>query len=325
MTAIDVIVVGAGALGLSTAAELGARGAAVTVLDDGGLSASAVAAGMLAPAFEAVLDPAVAGRAPLLRQARDLWTAFEPRFGVEIARDGAEWRGPNGVAMAARLRAAGFEAEIRADHAFTPDDWRLDARDALKVLGRAPGTRSRTARVVRVEPGGVVLASGERLAAAAVVVASGWRPPIAGLPVSPIKGQAVRVFGPSPPRTLRAPGVYVAPARDGAVVGATMEAGLSDSDIDAGQVQALIARARAVWPEIGQAERLEPVAGVRGATPDGLPLAGRARSGLFVALGPRRNGWLLAPLVARVVADAVEGLDPGLFAAELDPRRFPVA
>ena len=67
--------------------------------------------------------------------------------------------------------------------------------------------------------------------------------------------------------------------------------------------------------------------GVRGATPDGLPMAGQAAPGLWLALAPRRNGWLLAPLVGPVVSDAIEGRSvtggaPGPDAAALDPLRF---
>ena len=65
-------------------------------------------------------------------------------------------------------------------------------------------------------------------------------------------------------------------------------------------------------------------AGVRGASADGLPMAGPAPDGegLFLALAPRRNGWLLGPLVGAVVADAIEGRAPSPQARALDPRRF---
>jgi glycine oxidase len=43
---------------------------------------------------------------------------------------------------------------------------------------------------------------------------------------------------------------------------------------------------------------------------------------VLLAVGARRNGWLLAPLVAQVVAAYVASDDPGPFAARLDPRRF---
>ena len=44
--------------------------------------------------------------------------------------------------------------------------------------------------------------------------------------------------------------------------------------------------------------------------------------GVIVAVGARRNGWLLAPLVAQIVAACVMGRDSGPYAARLDPARF---
>jgi glycine oxidase len=61
---------------------------------------------------------------------------------------------------------------------------------------------------------------------------------------------------------------------------------------------------------------------VRGASPDSLPMAGRVGEGLHLALAPRRNGWLLGPLAALAVADAVEQRPPHPLAAALDPLRF---
>ncbi|WP_411288459.1 FAD-dependent oxidoreductase, partial [Phenylobacterium sp.] len=64
-------------------------------------------------------------------------------------------------------------------------------------------------------------------------------------------------------------------------------------------------------------------AGVRGATPDGLPMVGWSTApGVLLAVGARRNGWLLAPLVARIVAAQVTGADAGAYAARLEPGRF---
>jgi glycine oxidase len=44
--------------------------------------------------------------------------------------------------------------------------------------------------------------------------------------------------------------------------------------------------------------------------------------GVHLALAPRRNGWLMAPLVARIVADGIEGRPRGTHATALDPLRF---
>jgi glycine oxidase len=56
--------------------------------------------------------------------------------------------------------------------------------------------------------------------------------------------------------------------------------------------------------------------GVRASTPDGLPLVGwSATPGVMLAVGARRNGWLLAPLVADLVAAYLKGDNPGPDAA----------
>ena len=63
--------------------------------------------------------------------------------------------------------------------------------------------------------------------------------------------------------------------------------------------------------------------GIRAATPDALPMVGPcSRPDLFLATGLRRNGWLLAPLVAGMIADYLAGRDPGPYARRLDPQRF---
>lgn len=321
---IDVIVVGAGVLGLAVAAELNRRGRQAAVLAPDELSASALAAGMLAPAFECVLDAEAAPHAGLLRRARDLWPDFAETIGVQIIRDGAEWRGPDPHAMGRRLVEAGFEALETADGVMTPDDWRLNPAQALTALGR---TSARTVgRLVALDgdEGGFVLTTdtGQTLSARQVVLASGWRPLECGIrlpPIRPIKGQALRLSGASPERVLRGKGVYVVPATGGAVIGATMGEGRSDTAADVEITAELMQRALEIWPEMGEASDVQAFVGVRGASPDGLPVAGRIAPGLAVALGPRRNGWLLAPMVAAVVTDALDGeVDPGPF----DPGRF---
>ncbi|MDP3173921.1 MAG: D-amino-acid oxidase, partial [Phenylobacterium sp.] len=50
-----------------------------------------------------------------------------------------------------------------------------------------------------------------------------------------------------------------------------------------------------------------------------------ATPGVLIAAGARRNGWLLAPLVARMIAAYAMGDDPGPHAATLHPKRFKVA
>jgi glycine oxidase len=101
-----------------------------------------------------------------------------------------------------------------------------------------------------------------------------------------------------------------------------MEQGVADRAVDATRVAALRKAAGALLPELAELD-VRAGTGVRAATPDGLPMVGRsAAPGVLLAVGARRNGWLLAPLVARMIAAYVAGDDPGPFAARLDPRRF---
>jgi glycine oxidase len=122
--------------------------------------------------------------------------------------------------------------------------------------------------------------------------------------------------------TVRGEGVYVTPADGGQAIGATMEPGLADPTPDPAKGPPLLGLGASLFPALAEA-RYELQAGVRAATPDGLPLVGFSEApGVLLATGARRNGWLLAPLVAGVAAALATGRDPGRYAARLDPRRF---
>lgn len=329
-----MIVVGAGVLGLCVAAELGARGRAVTVLDPGGANASSVAAGMLAPAFESVLEEVDRPRADLLRRARDLWPGFADRHGLELDRRGAEWRGPEAGAIAEKLATLGFTAQARPEAVETPDDWRVDVAPALDRLRHAEGVVVQAATIARIErtAGGwrVTAADGRDWRSPVVVLATGAAPPLEGLPaavtdmvasVVPIRGQVTAFACVAPARVVRSAQGYVVPTLDGALCGATMEAGARDLSSDPGTTAKQIALGQALTGLVLAAG--EPRVGVRGATADGLPMAGPSGApGVFLALAPRRNGWLLGPLVGRVVADAIEGRAAKADALTLDPLRF---
>jgi glycine oxidase len=101
-----------------------------------------------------------------------------------------------------------------------------------------------------------------------------------------------------------------------------MEPGRSDRRIDEGAVAGLRRLAISLYPGLEGAEATAQ-AGVRAATPDGLPLVGPSnRAEVLLAVGVRRNGWLLAPLIADMIAAYLAGRDAGPFGAALDARRF---
>lgn len=334
-TSPSILIVGAGALGLCTAFELRRRGHAATVVDPGEVNASLVAAGMIAPAMETAIDRLSADQAALLRAGRDLWPGFAEAAGVVLARRPAEWRGDGAGEVAARLSDQGFGLTRTAGRVTTDEDWQLEPAQAVAALRAALREAMVDGRVAGVERrgGGWRVRTMDRvLDADIIVLATGAAAAAPGTPeatrrlvemVEPIRGQIGVVREALTPHVVRGPGAYVAPMGSGAVIGATMEAGRRDCEPDPRTGARLV---EAAWSVLGVAPRpleIEWRAGVRGASPDGLPMAGPSPDeGLLLALAPRRNGWLLGPLVGAVVADAVEGRAPRAEARALDPRRF---
>lgn len=336
----QVVVAGAGALGLSTALALAEAGCAVSVCDPTNTSqASAVAAGMLAPVFEAALDAETAGDLDLLLAARDLWPALAGRSGVQIDRSGTAAAGSEAWlakvrARLARLGLRGTELPRPMLEALAPgiapgvqallmrEDWRLDPRLALPALrqaARAAGVAF-TPRAVRErgEADWLVVATGADLSLADLA------PELAVL--SPIKGHILRFpQHAGGPISLRGEGAYAVPGADGLAIGASMEPGRRDTEIDAEVVAPLAQAAGRLFPDLAGAA-FHAAAGVRATTPDGLPMVGVSQApGVILAVGARRNGWLLAPLVAQVVAACVTGGDRGPYARRFDPGRFGAA
>lgn len=188
---------------------------------------------------------------------------------------------------------------------------------------------------------GVRTDQGRDLVAGGYVLAAGWQSgAIAGLssrqaiPVRPVKGQVLRLAlderAPRPKRTLRAVvrgnSVYLVPREEGRLVcGATVEEMGEDPRVTAGAVYSLLRDAQAVLPSLSEAELLECVVGFRPGSPDNLPLIGQSGvADLLVATGHYRNGILLAPLTAALIAEELSGNRTTLaaFARTTDPRRF---
>jgi glycine oxidase len=333
----EVIVAGAGALGLSTALALADAGCSVTVCDPAnGPNASAVAAGMLAPVFEVAMDAGTAGCLDLFMAARNLWPGLAARTGIEIDRSGAAavgsevWlSGVRAGLMRLGLRGTDLPRAMLEDHApgiapglqgvLMREDWRLEPRPALHALRRAAQAAGVAFRDEAVTARG---------AADWLVVATGAAEGLADVApeldrLSPIKGQILRFSGLRGGRmSLRGEGAYAVPGSDGLAVGATMEPGLSDTRTDPVALKPLVRAAAGLFPGLGEAT-FGVSAGVRATTPDGLPMVGLSETrGVLLAVGARRNGWLLAPLVSGIVTACVTGRDPGPYAARFDPARF---
>jgi glycine oxidase len=155
---------------------------------------------------------------------------------------------------------------------------------------------------------------------------SGQIPPHA-FPTRPVKGQMLCLAMPS--RTLlkhviRSPKAYLIPRSDGRLlVGATVEEAGFDKRTDPGTIQRLHRAAVELVPKLSEAKILEDWAGLRPGTPDALPILGQTHTpGYYVATGHFRDGILLAPITAEVMADIIEGSTPAFDLAPYSPGRF---
>ena len=351
----DVAVVGGGPIGLACAWRAAQRGARVVVLDAGEPGAWYVAAGMLAPVSEAEFgerallelglesasryeafcaeleDPGYRDVGTLVvardrdeAEALDRLAAFRTGLGLPVERLRPTQARALEPALAPTVRLA---LDIPSDHS-------IDPRKLVAALARK--CEVRRARVTGLEVRGErvtgVIADGERIAAGAVVVAAGVdvarldMPDHARVPVRPVKGVVLRLRGDASlvSRTIRGADAYFVPRGDGRyVLGATMEERGWDTTPTAGGVYELLRDIGEVVPGVFELEIEQLIAGLRPATPDNLPAIGPgALDGLVWATGHFRNGILLTPVTADLVAGVLAGEALPEFAAAADPLRF---
>ena len=137
--------------------------------------------------------------------------------------------------------------------------------------------------------------------------------------IRPVRGQLLRIGWDGPPitRVLWGAECYIVPWRDGTLlVGATVEDVGFDQRTTLAGVRDLMDAACALLPRAWRATLLEARAGLRPGSSDGLPVVGPSGTieGLTYAVGHYRNGILLTPLTARIVADWITSgqRDPAL-------------
>ncbi|MEH2122507.1 glycine oxidase ThiO [Nostoc sp.] len=149
--------------------------------------------------------------------------------------------------------------------------------------------------------------------AAHYVLASGaWSNELLPLPVLPRKGQMLSVripeFASELPlkRVLYGQDIYIVPRGDRLIVGATSEAvGFTPNNTPEG-IQTLLQAAIRLYPQLKHYPIQEFWWGFRPATPDELPILGTSYcQNLTLATGHYRNGILLAPVTATLIANLI--------------------
>jgi len=207
---------------------------------------------------------------------------------------------------------------------------------ALVIAARCHGANVIDGRVRSVinRDGALIVETGRGpLAADVVVVAAGsWSGRIevggaARAPIRPVRGQLLHLGWDGVPlrRVIWGDHCYLVPWENGTLlVGATMEEVGFDERTTAEAVRHLLTSACELVPAAATAAFLSARAGLRPGTPDALPVIGwsTAMPDLMYATGHFRNGVLLCPLTAQLVADAIlDGKNDPLLAAT-SPRRF---
>jgi len=193
---------------------------------------------------------------------------------------------------------------------------------------------SRVQAIRRRGNGTSVITDRESIGCESVVLAAGsWSGQIevegavVRVPVRPVRGQLMTLKWPEPRlrRVTWSSGCYLVPWDDGTVLlgGTVEEVGFDERATVAG-VQGLLAAAQRVLPVAESAQFTGARVGLRPGTSDGLPIIGRSSvlPSLVYATGHYRNGILLAPLTATLVADLLleNRADPML--APFAPERF---
>ncbi len=338
--ATDVLVVGGGIAGLTTALAAAARGLSVRILDTPRSgSASRAAAGMLAPSLEGL--PGGVREAAL--EARDTYPEFLAalcaRTGrtVPLDRNGILELATSGDELSRFSSRAGAGAEsfegaalARLEPAFAghagavlhPGDGCVDNVALMDALEAAVTLEARISRVEERATGldrdGAVIAvlteARSRFEAAHVVLASGaWVATLGGLPhpipVHPVRGQLLTLAARPISHVTYGGGGYLVPRGDRLLIGATSEdTGFELGTTDAGLSHLRTVAARAV-PSLRDAPVLEHWAGFRPMTPDTMPILGADSRDprLFYAGGFSRNGILFAPWAAAHLAGLLAG------------------
>jgi glycine oxidase len=355
-----VVIVGAGIIGCAIARELAVRGTPAIVIDDRpvGGGATRASAGMLAPYVEAhdrgpLLDLAVrsldlyddwiAGlrrdidgdveyrRIGTLEVALDESRATELRHAAAHAGVVTTWMAPDDARRAHPALGA------IAGALFTPAHGYVAAQQLATALAddaERHGTRFHRAAVTAIAPGGpsvrVTTTDGIVEASRIILAAGAWTNGINGVrtpPLRPVRGQLLQLGWTREPLSsiVWGPACYIVPRTDGSIlVGATVEEVGFDERTTAAGVRDLLDAACELLPDVKSATFLDARAGLRPATPDALPVIGPDADDprIVHASGHYRNGVLLAPITAMVVADWIlEGRRDASFDA-FGPARF---
>lgn len=339
----DVVIVGAGVIGLSLAWELRRRERAVVIVEKGepGREASHAAGGMLAWCDDHLPAPLLPLAAASARLYPEFVREVEDASGacVDLRTDGTivfDGGAPQFLQNACRTLTvadlARLEPEMRpvSQNIQYWAEASVDPRGLTDALVKAVKHRGvhvahgEQALALETEAGRVTGLKTTRATFSAHVVvncAGAWAAQLTTplhptpSPTRPVKGQMLALIPPGAHgasiirHVVRTPEVYIIPRSDGRIViGATVEEAGFDKRTDSATIQRLQRSAVVAVPGLEHARIHEAWAGLRPGSPDSLPILGATSiPGYFVATGHYRDGIMLAPATAELMAKTICG------------------
>ena len=274
------------------------------------------------------------------QQTRGILRIFQDRRALDEAVVAAEMERAHGIDLRVLSAAQCLELEpalaacaaTLAGGVWAPADESGDAHaftQALAALCAARGVSFRyDSAIRRIETDGasvsrVQLAAGGSIAADAYVVALGSYSPLLlrplgiSLPVYPLKGYSITLplaAGDVAPQISLSDGAHkLVMSRLGARlrVAGTAELAGYDTAINEVRCRAIVKRTFELFPQAGKPEEAQFWAGLRPATPGGVPCIGRTRyPNLYLNTGHGTLGWTMACGSGAAIADIVGGRKP---------------
>jgi glycine oxidase len=298
----------------------------------------------LYPTFAAELQDETKIDIELDRQGT-LYVALTEEDSTEIGRR-FEWQRRAGLAVE-HLTAGetrGLEPFLSPDvreSLFFPEDWQVENRKLLLALKKYIATHDIEFRPhtkikrLLIENGRIDGAASETESffAGTVILATGaWTSLLRAddlvmPPVKPVRGQMIafhtakRLFQ----KVIYSPRGYLVPRADGRILaGATVEDVGFDKSVTTDGIEFLRENALEIAPSLVNLGITEKWAGLRPFASDGLPVLGSFPQveNLYLATAHYRNGILLAPLTARLLAEKISGAAASDYLKIFGPQRF---